>query len=1337
MFSKWWAHFDGHFQIKIPFPRFISGDNDAISIQVSHRVTHQLVSRIYAIFLREILGYKNVILNTKSSAAKLNLSEVYKQLTNILNLHSSDSFWPNPTIDLEIWMLNDYHIMQERVIESGALNDDIARFGLYLPKSLISDELKDKRKTYPYTMFQTEDKDYHRIIDQYKIDDTLISYLMQHSNKSCVNLTACEDSGYFRPRHCISNSEPCATVLSSNFPDTSFIIEHINELKLKFNVYWMGDDLRETIKYLLKRSLNPKKKFLVLHWTPSEIIDGSIDEFMPIIMPSCEQYKHAKSGCKYEMTPMLKFFASQFGANAHALKSLRKFKFESLKPLIKLYEKRLNVLGNSSDIEDIYNDVSCSWLKSNELTYQKWIPEEDKVEVKRKVYIGGIFPITGAGNQYKSIIKATSMAQDAINNSPNPILPNHELIINRSDGKCKTDVVLKSFINYYMSQVDANYIGVLGPACSETVEPIAGISKHVKMMVISYSAEGVSFADRKQYPYFFRTIGENGQYKDVYSSLFKKFDWHRVTALTEDGQKHTGYISEMEQDLKKDNIALNNKKFSRELSKTANMNQYFLDLEKDRAKIIIADINDRIAQNVLCHAYKSQMTAKQGYVWFLPVYLSKEYIVLPYSSPTISCTAKEMQEALNGHLSLSHAPFGKDNDIMQENIPIKDWQDKYRLKLNVTKLPISDYGTYAYDAIWTYAYALSELIKNNSSHLSDLHSDETAEKLTEIIKATNFTGVSGKINFGAGGSRFTEINVLQWINNDYNLVGTFTPNISESKMLAGGELKLNESRIIWLQAGGGIPEDGIESCTFLSMSVSCTTISTIITTIACILIIVTLSAGSFWFWKRKYDIKLEASAGYMKNYGIFVNGGAKELEKWEIPKDRVVINRRIGEGAFGTVYGGEAQIKDNEGWTAVAVKTLKLGSTIEDRLDFLSESESMKKFEHKNIVKLLGVCLNAEPIQTIMEFMLYGDLKTFLLARRHLVNEKTEKTEDSDCNPKKLTLMALDVARGLSYLAEKKYVHRDVACRNCLVNAQKVVKLGDFGMARPMNESEYYRFNRKGMLPVRWMSPESLDQGLFTPASDVWSFGVLLYEIVTFGSFPFQGMTNNEVLDHVKSGKTVRIPQVKAHMEALMKACFTFEHEKRPSASEVVAFIASNPRIVAPCLDVPLASVQMPEKESDQIDLFSNIRRRSITPVLTGSASTSDFRQQLPSSVSTLDFLKNNHSHHNSTTPCYLEMRTTGNNHNNNNNNNNINYSNINGIYLNEFNSAIPDLTATLPNGGIYNPIEPLLQQQHNRRPEITKSNSSLMRYVPMCGFGNKTSNRSSSLERNSSTSVL
>lgn len=322
-----------------------------------------------------------------------------------------------------------------------------------------------------------------------------------------------------------------------------------------------------------------------------------------------------------------------------------------------------------------------------------------------------------------------------------------------------------------------------------------------------------------------------------------------------------------------------------------------------------------------------------------------------------------------------------------------------------------------------------------------------------------------------------------------------------------------------------------------------------------------------------------------------------------------------------------------------------------------------------------------------MEFMLYGDLKTYLLARRHLVNQKI--SEDSDFSPKRLTMMALDIARALSYLAEQKYVHRDVACRNCLVNAQRVVKLGDFGMARSMFESDYYRFSRKGMLPVRWMAPESLILGIFTPASDVWSFGVLLYEIISFGSFPFQGLTNTQVLEHIKAGHTLTIPNgVKPPLEGLMNACWNATYKKRPSASEVAHFISQYPRLLSPCLDVPLASVQMPETDSDQLELLPGLRKRH-------NQSMNDL--------------------HRSSTATTLEAMTS---------------TLPNGITLRDFNNPSDDSEPST-NGAIsntYNPIEPLLQHE----TEMCNNDPSLWRYVPMNG----TRKKNKSLER-VNTSVI
>lgn len=371
------------------------------------------------------------------------------------------------------------------------------------------------------------------------------------------------------------------------------------------------------------------------------------------------------------------------------------------------------------------------------------------------------------------------------------------------------------------------------------------------------------------------------------------------------------------------------------------------------------------------------------------------------------------------------------------------------------------------------------------------------------------------------------------MNRNTTIVGHFTPNVSDNHFseVTNGVLTLNMSEIVWLSEDGKKPDDGTEPtarCVFHNLAellnVDCE-IAVIVANIICFGLLGIVFGLSIFFWKRRYDRKVQLTQQYMKSLGLdFLNvTNVSDLDKWEIPRDHVVINRKLGEGAFGTVYGGEAHFPD-KGWVAVAVKTLKVGSTTEEKVDFLSEAEVMKRFEHKNIIRLLGVCTKSEPVYTVMEFMLYGDLKTFLLARRHLINKKNvEECEEISC--KKLTMMALDVARALGYLAELKYVHRDVACRNCLVNAQRVVKLADFGMARPTFENDYYKFNRKGMLPVRWMSPESLSLGVFTTSSDVWSYGVFLYEMVTFGGFPYQGLSNYEVLEHVKSGHTIKLPR--------------------------------------------------------------------------------------------------------------------------------------------------------------------------------------------------------------------
>ncbi|XP_015429752.1 PREDICTED: proto-oncogene tyrosine-protein kinase ROS [Dufourea novaeangliae] len=266
----------------------------------------------------------------------------------------------------------------------------------------------------------------------------------------------------------------------------------------------------------------------------------------------------------------------------------------------------------------------------------------------------------------------------------------------------------------------------------------------------------------------------------------------------------------------------------------------------------------------------------------------------------------------------------------------------------------------------------------------------------------------------------------------------------------------------------------------------------------------------------------------------------------KIRREQITLAKFLGSGAFGEVFQGNAKDLERPGVTPVAIKTLRKGASSQEKTEFLQEARLMSHFRHKHVLRLLGVCLDTDPPLLVLELMEAGDLLSYLRASRSL-----QPTDSHALRLQDLLAMCEDVARGCRYLEELHFVHRDLACRNCLVSARerenRVVKIGDFGLARDIYKNDYYRKEGEGLLPVRWMAPESLVDGVFTSQSDVWAFGVLMWEITSLGQQPYPARTNLEVLHHVRAGGRLPKPQnCPPGLHQLMLRCWS-SADTRPS----------------------------------------------------------------------------------------------------------------------------------------------------------------------------------------------
>uniref|UniRef100_A0A5S6QST0 receptor protein-tyrosine kinase n=1 Tax=Trichuris muris TaxID=70415 RepID=A0A5S6QST0_TRIMR len=288
--------------------------------------------------------------------------------------------------------------------------------------------------------------------------------------------------------------------------------------------------------------------------------------------------------------------------------------------------------------------------------------------------------------------------------------------------------------------------------------------------------------------------------------------------------------------------------------------------------------------------------------------------------------------------------------------------------------------------------------------------------------------------------------------------------------------------------------------------------------------------------------------------------------EWEINRNRLKLHRVIGEGAFGQVWCADLLPGSRSflSGRTVAVKMLKLSTTDREMMDLVSEMEVMKKIgRHINIINLIGCCTQNGPLYVVVEYCANGNLRNFLKSQRpehdyggQYEEPNSKRFSRQPLTYKDLVVFAHQISRGMEHLASRKCIHRDLAARNVLVTEDYVMKIADFGLARDLRNMDYYKKTSDGRLPVKWMAPEALFDHVYTVQSDVWSFGILVWEIMTLGGNPYPSVPVEKLFILLKQGHRMERPRDCSHeIYQLMLDCWQDRPEDRPMFSEIVAYL--------------------------------------------------------------------------------------------------------------------------------------------------------------------------------------
>ncbi|XP_062505291.1 uncharacterized protein LOC134181999 isoform X2 [Corticium candelabrum] len=780
--------------------------------------------------------------------------------------------------------------------------------------------------------------------------------------------------------------------------------------------------------------------------------------------------------------------------------------------------------------------------------------------------------------QGHNILPAVEMAKDIINHPNSSLLRGYQLKVVYYNGQCSAHGGLHAFIEtVHNSSQGQRVVGIVGPGCSSSAKPIGELAAYYYPLVtLSYGAETSDLSDTEQYPYFIRTAPRSGDIQLAWLAVVKHYGWRRFAVVVQ--SDYEGFSAGTLQQAVEDDSVLkwSEVTFINSFGSGKDWNTISIvdQIKNEDIRIIITLAIESDARSLICEASRQGMTgccSGKHYVWILPGWFDVNWFdggscQLP--SNNLTCTSNDIRDSIEGYLMVRDQFYtlAPKSSLVAGELTVGDWKSKYDSALQKyeselkekglleesTTLNHGDYAPYVYDAIMTWAFALDQFFaEGNIPEFIGVGNASASARLKKIMSDNiEFYGISGLVKF-SGNDRLSNFSVSNYYDGKFHQIGSY---------INSGKVESLDVQVNWGRCCSNVTVPVDRDPDSMENDDNCHGLSRLAAKLGgCAGAVALVSSAGFCAVFLVLIIlfiihhhRFAATKQRLQDLGL-LQGNLKRtsalltVDEYEISRTQLQLNRKLGEGCFGTVYGGEGiRVVPNEELTPIAVKTLRRETDAEEKVLFLEEAHIMKQLEHKNIVRLLGVCTKDEPICVVMELMVYGDLKSYLLSHRQCLC-----ADD-------LYRIAVDVGEAVQYLHSKLYIHR-------------LTKLGDFGLTRKVgDETDYYRYQRRGLLPVRWMSPESLNSGIFTFTSDVWSFGVLLYEVITVGGFPYQGYSNQEVVENVPKGLRISLPtSCPVEFRSLVKRCWLDDPKSRPSMSDILARLqtADCSCLFKPCTD--------------------------------------------------------------------------------------------------------------------------------------------------------------------------